>query len=70
MKNEMPIIKDACGYLICEIVNKVETSTHTVFIANVIDGDLLNSEPPMTYAYYHNVIKGKSPKAAPTYIED
>ena len=24
----------------------------------------------MTYAYYHNVIKGKSPKAAPTYIPE
>ncbi len=22
----------------------------------------------MTYAYYHNVVKGKSPKTAPTYI--
>ncbi len=70
MKNEMPVIKDACGFLICEIIDKVETSTHTVFIANVTDGDILNSETPMTYAYYHNVIKGKSPKTAPTYIED
>ena len=24
----------------------------------------------MTYAYYHKVIKGKSPKNAPTYIAD
>ena len=24
----------------------------------------------MTYAYYHNVIKGKSPKNAPTYIAE
>lgn len=23
--------------------------------------------PPMTYEYYHNVIKGKAPKNAPTY---
>ena len=69
MKNEFPVIKDACGYLICEVVNKIETTTHTVFIANVTDGDILNAEVPMTYAYYHNVIKGKSPKTAPTYIE-
>lgn len=65
----MPIIKDACGYLICEIKEKIETSTHTLFIAEVINGDILNSETPMTYAYYHNVIKGTSPKTAPTYIE-
>ena len=67
--DEMPIIKDACGYLICKIINKVETSTHTVFIAEVTNGDILNDKKPMTYAYYHNVIKGKSPKTAPTYVE-
>lgn len=68
--DEMPIIQDACGYLICNIINKVETSTHTVFIAEVTNGDVLNDKKPMTYAYYHNVIKGKSPKTAPTYIEE
>ena len=24
----------------------------------------------MSYAYYHNVIKGKSPKNAPTYLQE
>ena len=67
-KNDLPVVKDACCYLICEIQEKVETSTHTLFIANVIDGDILNNETPMTYAYYHNVIKGTSPKTAPTFI--
>ena len=68
--NELPIIKDACGYLICEIKGKFETSTHTVYIADVIDGDILNKSTPMTYSYHHNVIKGKSPKNAPTYVAD
>lgn len=68
--DNLPIIKDACGYIICEVKNKVETSTHTVFIAEVHNGDILNDKKPMTYAYYHNVIKGKSPKTAPTYIEE
>ena len=69
-KDELPIIKDACGYLICEIKEKIDTSTHTLFIANVINGDILNNEIPMTYSYYHNVIKGKSPKTAPTFINE
>ena len=68
--DDLPIIKDACGYLICEITDKIETSTHTLFMAKVLNGNLLNDEKPMTYAYYHNVIKGKSPKTAPTYIEE
>ena len=64
----LPIIKDACGYLICEIQDKIETHSHTVFIADVLNGDVLNDNTPMTYAYYHNVIKGNSPKNAPTYV--
>lgn len=68
--DELPIITDACAYLICEIIDKIETTTHSVFIAKVLNGDILNNNNPMTYAYYHNVIKGKSPKTAPTYVEE
>ncbi len=66
----LPVIKDACSYLICNITNQIETYTHTVFIADVTDGGILDDKTPMTYSYYHNVIKGKSPKSAPTYIEE
>ena len=45
----------------------METSSHTVFLGKVVDADVLKQDTPMTYAYYHNVIKGKSPKNAPTY---
>lgn len=69
LKDNLPVIKDSCGYLICEIQDKIETSTHTLFTAKVLDGEILNDKKPMTYTYYHNVIKGTSPKSAPTYIE-
>ncbi len=66
----LPIIKDACGYLICNLINKTETATHTIFLAEVINGDIIDNNTPMTYSYYHNVIKGKTPKLAPTFIND
>ena len=66
----LPVIKEACAYLICNLKDKIETSTHTVFLADVLNGDILNDNTPMTYSYYHSVIKGKSPKTAPTYIKD
>lgn len=69
VKDGLPIIKDACGYLVCEIIDVLQTPTHSVFIAKVLDGDILNDEKPMTYDYYHNVIKGTSPKTAPTFIQ-
>lgn len=70
MKQELPVLADACGYLICRIIDRMESATHTVFLAEVVDGELLNDAPPMTYAYYHQVIKGSSPKNAPTYLPE
>lgn len=70
MKSGVPVITDSCGYIVCKVINKMETSSHTVFLGEVIDGDVFLSAPAMTYAYYHNVIKGKSPKTAPTYIPE
>lgn len=68
IKNEMPIVKDGCAYLICDVINKMETNTHTVFLGKVRDVDFIEKGDPMTYSYYHKVIKGRSPKNAPTYI--
>ena len=70
MKLGLPIVKDACGYMIFEVVDKMETSTHTVFLGNCIDGDVLENDIPMTYSYFHEVIKGSSPKNAPTYLAE
>lgn len=69
-KEGLPIVTDSCGYIVCKVIDKMETSTHTVFLGEVIDGDVIGSSPAMTYAYYHQVVKGKSPKNAPTYIAE
>lgn len=63
----LPVLKNTCGYLICQVRETLDAGTHTIFLADVVDGALQSDAPPMTYAYYHNVIKGKSPKNAPTY---
>ncbi len=65
----LQIIDEALGYLICDVVDKFETETHTIFLGKIIDGEMQNSQIPMTYAYYHAVRKGSSPKNAPTYID-
>ncbi|MCP1103474.1 flavin reductase (DIM6/NTAB) family NADH-FMN oxidoreductase RutF/rubredoxin [Aequitasia blattaphilus] len=67
-KEGLPILKNTCGYIICKVIDKMETSTHTVFLGEVLDGDVLSEDNPMTYSYYHKVIKGRAPKNAPTYI--
>ncbi len=70
MKDGVPVATDGCGWFTCKVVEQFETSTHTIFLGEVTDGDLLDDKTPMTYAYYHNVIKGKSPKNAPTYLPE
>lgn len=70
MQSGLPVLTDSCGYIVCKVVDRMETSTHTVFLGEAIGGETFKTTPAMTYAYYHNVIKGKSPKAAPTYIPD
>lgn len=69
-KGFLPVLKDSCGYIACKVIQKMETSTHTIFLGEVYEGEPVKEEPPMTYSYYHKVIKGKSPKNAPTYIEE
>lgn len=70
VRSFLPIVPKASAYITCRVIDKMETSTHTVFLGEVTDADILNGDTPMTYAYYHNVIKGKSPKNAPTYQGD
>lgn len=70
IKEDISVAADACGYVVCKVIGKMETSTHTVFLGEVIDADILKKEDAMTYAYYHKVVKGKSPKNAPTYIAE
>lgn len=64
------ILENVCGYFICDLIQVVEMNTHDIFIAKVIDCKKESVYTPMTYAYYHQVIKGKAPKTAPTYIEE
>lgn len=44
-----------------------EMETHFVILARVKDAVVTSNYTPMTYKYYHEVIKGKAPKNAPTY---
>ena len=71
IKDFLPIVDDAIAYVTCKVIDTMESPTHTVFLGEVIGAEILDEkDEPMTYAYYHKVIKGKSPKNAPTYIKE
>lgn len=67
-KTGSPIVTEhSLAFLEAELVNSMDVGTHTIMVGKVIDADVLNDLEPMTYAYYHWVKGGKSPKNAPTY---
>lgn len=70
MVDNLPVLKESCGHFICKVIDKMETYTHTIFLGEVVDCDIMDESTPMTYSYYHKVVKGKAPKTAPTYVEE
>jgi len=69
-KNGVPIVLDSTvAFLELELINHVGMDSHTMYVGKVVNGDILSDENPMTYAYYHTVKGGKSPKSAPHYVE-
>lgn len=46
------------------VVSTVDLGSHTLFLADVVDGDVVSSAPSATYAYYQSHIKPKPQAAA------
>ncbi|OGP94917.1 MAG: High molecular weight rubredoxin [Deltaproteobacteria bacterium RBG_16_54_18] len=68
--NSCPIIEEhTVGYFGGKVTKELDAGTHTIFMGEVQEGELRNDAEPMTYAYYHVVKGGTTPKTAPTYIE-
>lgn len=58
--NGMPYItKGTNAYLSGKVIDMVDLGTHTMFIVDVTDGEVLSDVPSATYAYYQSDIKPK-----------
>lgn len=55
------------SYLDLSIIGSADMATHTVFLGEVTDGGILAAGRPMTYAYYREVLQGKTPPTAPSH---
>jgi len=70
-ETKAPIILDhTLAYLEARVINQVDVGTHTIFIGELVGADILKEGEAMTYAYYHQVKRGSTPKTAPSYIEE
>ena len=59
--SDIPVLENTCGYMVCKVIDTMETSTHTIFLGEVLEADDYSNENPMTYKYYHEQLKGSSP---------
>jgi len=58
--------KYANAYIACQLVHSVDMGSHTLFIAEVKDMEVLGEEASCTYGYYQSDIKPKPQKAQKT----
>lgn len=63
-----PIVtENALATVEAKVVDRLDVGTHTIFVGDVVAGEVLREGEPLTYAYYRETKKGKAPKAAPTF---
>lgn len=69
-KTGAPIVLDkTVAFVECKVIETIDVGSHMLFIGDVVDANILaDMKRPLTYSYYREVIKGISPKNAPTYI--
>lgn len=59
-KNGVAFVKEHCNaYLECTVKEIIDAGTHSLFLAEVTEAEVLEDTPSATYAYYHSHIKPK-----------
>ena len=53
-----------------KVTQEVDLGSHLLFIGEVVAAEVLGGGAPMTYAYYHEVKKGKTPPKASSYLAE
>ena len=67
-ENGLPVVTDhIVATFELDVVAHLPIHTHTLFVGKITNATVLSKNEPMTYAYYHQVKKGLTPKNAATY---
>ena len=70
-KTGAPVILDnTVAYIEANVVKQMDVGTHTIFVGEIADAEILNEKEIMTYANYHLVRRGTTPTTAPTFIAE
>jgi flavin reductase (DIM6/NTAB) family NADH-FMN oxidoreductase RutF/rubredoxin len=70
-ETQAPVVLDhTLAYLEARVIKELDVGTHTDFVGELVAAEVIKEGEPMTYAYYHEVKGGTTPKTAPSYIEE
>lgn len=58
------LTKWANAFLSLKVTESYDLGSHTLFIGELTDGEVLSGEPSCSYSYYQTVIKNSAPKPA------
>lgn len=59
----LPYLKDgACAFFECEVTDRLDSDTHMIFVARILEAEVLSPDAPMTYDFYHKNVKPKPQK--------
>jgi len=61
------VTEHAVSLLEAEVFDQIDLGTHTIFVGNAVNTEVVRDGRPLTYQYYREFLSGKSPPNAPTY---
>lgn len=63
-------VEHGCAGYTCEVRNAMDAGSHMVFLAEVVETRKMDGAKPMTYAFYHGELRGKTPAKAASYVAE
>ena len=64
------VTQNAVACMEARVERAVDLGTHTMFVGEVVTAESITPGRPLTYDYYREHLKGKTPKRAPTYVSE
>lgn len=62
------VTEHAISLLEAEVFDQIDLGTHTIFVGDAVNSEVIRDGSPLTYQHYREVLRGKSPPNAPTHI--
>ena len=66
-----PVVLDnAVACLEAKVIQEMAVGTHTIFVGELVEADVISQKECLTYAYYQQVKRGTTPRTAPSYVDE